>query len=193
MSSTTDTRTMTLVDLPLIRRLTAQGTILDTEIGLTRNVRGANGSLFTNLLFPRGTYTLVAHSDEQPVIGQIRYRPDDINAHIVYLAPTLEKWEADIDHTVWLHILDAMTREAGKHGAHSLIAEVETSSPLFELLRTARFSTYARQVIWQSPIAPDNLTTTITLTEENRDDQLGITALITNTVPTMIQQVAIPT
>lgn len=194
MSHTTDTRTMSLVDLPLIRRLTAQGTILDTEIGLTRNARGANGSLLTTLLFPRGTYTLVAHAEEQSAVGQFRYRPDDINAHIVYLAPTIDTWQADIDNTVWLHILDAMTREAGKHGAHSLIAEVETNSPLFELLRTARFSTYARQVIWQAPETQADFSTDVILTlkEEDRNDQLGITALITNTVPTMIQQVATP-
>lgn len=193
MATTTDTRTMTLVDLPLIRRLTAQGMILDTEMRVTRDGHGPNGSLLTRLLFPRGTYTLVAHSDEHPVVGQIRYRPDDLNAHIVYLAPAWQPDNTSVEQAMWLTILDAMTREAGKHGAHSLIAEVDALSPMFELLRTARFSTYARQIIWRSDATiQDDSAISVTLSEEHRNDQLGITALITNSVPTIIQQAAAP-
>jgi hypothetical protein len=191
MSTTTDTRNMTLVDLPLVRRLTGCGVVLDSEIGLTRDARGPNSFLLSSLLFPRGIYTLVARSDEQqPVVGQFRYRPDDPMAHIVYLAPTIDD---DTEDTIWLHILDAMAREAGKRGAHSLVGEVEVTSPLFETLRTAGFATYARQVIWRhEPLQLNAADIQITLEPETDNDQIGIMALIANIVPTMIQQVATP-
>jgi hypothetical protein len=191
MTTITDTRNMTLVDLPLIRRLNGTGTILDSETGLTRDARGQHSLHLSSLLFPRGLYTLVARAeDSQPVVGQFRYRPDDIIAHIVYIAPSLD----DIrENNVWLHILDAMAREAGKHGAQSLVAEVETSSQLFETLRTANFATYARQTVWRhDPIAPTATGDSPTLHQEADDGQIGIMALIANTVPTMLQQIAMP-
>lgn len=190
MTTTTDTRTMTIVDYPLVRRLTANGTVLDSERGLTRDARGQHSLLLSTLLFPRGLYTLVARSEQQPVVGQFRYRPDDLNAHIVYIAPSLDEMTED---TVWLHILDAMAREAGKHGAHSLVAEVETNSLLFETLRTAGFAVYARQIIWRhAPVTNDDAAKRITLTEQIDNDQIGIMQLINAIVPTMLQQVAAP-
>lgn len=190
MSQTTDTRTMTIVDLPLIRRLTANGTVLDSELGLTRDARGPNSLLLSSLLFPRGVYTLVSRSEDRQVVGQFRYRPDDPNAHIVYIAPALDE---NIEDTVWLNILDAMCREAGKHGAHSLIAEVETTSQLFETLRTARFSTYSRQIIWRHDAVKINpADCLIELQTGISPDDTGVVSLINNTVPTILQQVAAP-
>ena len=183
-----ETRSITLVDLPLLWRLGDNGIILDSEVGLTRDARSANSSLISSILFPRGVYTLVARSDAQRVVGQFRYRQDDLTAHLVYLAPSLPD---NADDTLWLQILDGVAREAGKHGAHSLLAEVAPNSRLFETLRMARFATYARQTIWRhAPVAHHE--TTITLTEENSGDQIGIMSLIGSTVPAMLHQVAAP-
>lgn len=184
-----DTRAITLVDIPLLRRLSGNGTVLDSEIGLTRDARGASSAHLSSILFPRGVYTLVARSDSQRVVGQFRYRPDDLNAHITYIAPSLSD---DIENTVWLHILDAMAREAGKHGAHALVAEVETSSRLYETMRTARFATYIRQMIWRHDPVESVREPAIKLTDETGDDQLGVLSLISSTVPPMLQQVAAP-
>lgn len=189
MASTTETRTMSLVDLPLLRRLTANGTVLDSEMGLTRDARGPHSLHLSSLLFPRNLYTLIARSESQPVVGQFRYRPDDLIAHIVYLAPSLED---ECENTVWLHILDAMAREAGKHGAHSLLAEVETNSNLFEILRMARFATYARQIIWRREPGQIEHNPEIKLEDETSSDQIGILALIAATVPTLLQPIAAP-
>lgn len=195
MTTTTDTRVVSLADIPLVWRLSENGTVLDSEVGLTRDARGPHSALLSSILFPRGVYTLVARSDRQRVVGQFRYRPDDYAAHIVYLAPTLS---VDAEESVWLHILDAMAREAGKHGAHSLIAEVETSSQLFETLRTARFATYSRQTIWRhAPVAasaPDAADESAypLLTEETSRDQIGIMSLICSTIPTILQHVTAP-
>jgi hypothetical protein len=185
-----DTRAITLVDIPLLRRLTGSSVILDSETGLTRDARGAASALLSGIVFPRGVYTLVARSETQQVIGQFRYRQDDVNAHIVYLAPGLEE---DGEDTVWLHILDAMAHEAGKYGAHSLVAEVEPETKLFETLRNARFATYARQTIWRhAPVRLDKDNHALLVKPESSIDQIGIMSLICSTIPTMLQQVTAP-
>jgi hypothetical protein len=185
-----DTRAITLVDIPLVRRLTGSSVILDSETGLTRDARGAASALLSGIVFPRGVYTLVARSETQQVIGQFRYRQDDVNAHIIYLAPGLED---DGEDTVWLHILDAMAREAGKYGAHSLVAEVEADTKLFETLRHARFATYARQTIWRhEPMKLDKNNLPVEVKPECSSDQIGVMSLICSTIPTMLQQVTAP-
>ena len=186
-----DTRSITLVDIPLVKRLSSQGMVLDSEAGLTRDARGPNSALLSSLLFPQlGLHTLVARSDEQHVVGQFRTRPDDPNAHIVYIAPRLESEDED---TAWLHILDAMAREAGKHKAHSLVAEVEEDSYLFETMRTAGFAVYTRQAIWRRHAGcPVPEREPVELIEAGDEHMAGIHALYCATTPSMVQQVAVP-
>lgn len=167
--------------------------MLDCEIGLTRDARGASAALISGMLFPRGVYTLVTRTDDQQVVGQFRYKADDLTAHIVYVASNLAL-QSPYPDAAWLHILDAMTREAGKHGAHSLVAEVDTDSHLFEAMRHARFASYARQTIWRhDPVSLSDGDVHMTLHPQTESDQLDVTALMYKTVPTMLQQVTQPT
>ncbi|HEX2621405.1 MAG TPA: hypothetical protein VHL11_14700 [Phototrophicaceae bacterium] len=187
----TDIRTVTLVDIPLVLRLIEKSIILDCEVSVTRDTSGTQGSISSLLLPQRGTHTMVARSDKQQVVGQFRLRPDAFHAQIVYLAPHLE---ADTEDTAWLHVLDAMAREAGKHSAHALLAEVDEDQPLFETLRTAGFAVYARQEIWrhEAGIAlPDDLPERY-LTEATADDEIGILSLLGAIVPGLVQPFAMP-
>jgi hypothetical protein len=186
----TDTRTVTLVDIPLVKRLTEKGIVLDSETSLTRDPHGPKSASLSTLLLQRNLYTLLARSDKQQVVGQFRLKPDDPNAHIVYIAPALQE---DAEDTLWLHILDAMAREAGRHSAHCLIAEVDESSMLFETLRAAGFAVYARQEIWRHlPGDYPEPAEDIELADETADDALGVQSLFCNTVPSLVQQVAAP-
>jgi hypothetical protein len=187
MTTTTESRAITLTDLPLLRRLSGRGILLDTELSLTQDTHGVPSSHLSSLLFNRGVYTFVARDESQQVLGQFRYKPDDVNAHILYLAPALDEVS---DDSVWLAILDAMTREAGKMGAHTLIGEVDTQSRLYETLRQARFACYVRQTIWHH--APSHARQRVTLSEETSNDQIGIMSLICHTIPTLQQGVATP-
>lgn len=188
-----DTRAFSLVDLPLLRRLSEHGAVLDCEVGLTRDARGPSTALLSGILFPRGLYTLVTRTNDQQVVGQFRYKSEDLTAHIIYLASNIAV-DSNRPDTAWLHILDAMTREAGKHGAHSLVAEVDSDSPLFETMRHARFASYTRQTIWRhDPVQVLEDDMRIAMRPENATDQLAITALMYSTVPTMLQQVTQPT
>jgi len=190
VTNQTDTHSMKLLDIPLMLRLKQNAIVLHSEMGLTEDARGQNSALLSSIVFPRGLHTLVAHSENQDVVGQFRYRSDDNNAHIVYLAPTLED---DEDDSIWLHILDAMAQQAGKNGAQSLVAEVEVSHRLFETMRRAGYAVYSRQVIWQHhPITDDVQAPKLTVTEESSDDQIGIASLLGCTIPRILQTVMGP-
>jgi hypothetical protein len=183
----TDIRAVKLVDLPMMRRLVDKCIVLDSELILTRESNG----LISSLLLPqRGVYTLVARNDKQQVAGQFRLKHDDTHARIVYLAPCMN---ADSDDTTWLHVLDAMAREAGKLGAHALIGELEESSPLFETMRTAGYAVYVRQEIWRREAGtPFADVPPFELTQATDDDVLGVNALFSSTVPSLVQQYAAP-
>lgn len=185
---TAEVRAVTLVDIPLVRRLSETGMVLDSELIYTQN-GSHNSRLFTLFLPSRGIHTMVARAEKRQIVGQFRMRPDVTFANIAYVAPALEEGEND---TLWLYILDAMAAEAGKKGAHMLTAEVEESSPLFRTLRLASYSIYARQEIWrilpddQPADAPDG---EIEVTEATEADLQGIHLLLGNIVPRLVQQI----
>ncbi|MCU0497736.1 MAG: hypothetical protein MUF87_10325 [Anaerolineae bacterium] len=181
-----DIRALTLVDLPLVRRLSERGVILDCELGLTR----LHLSSLTSLLPQSGLYTLIARAAQQQVVGQFRYHTDDLYAQIVYIAPTLDPTE---DNTAWLQVLDGMAREAGKHGIHALLAEICEDDPLFETLRAAGYAVYARQAILRRDptyALPD--TPPLPLREATDADLFGIHTLFTATVPRLVQPFSTP-
>ncbi len=190
MNHHTATHPMKLLDIPLMLRLKQNAIALHSELRLTEDARGQNSALLSSIVFPRGLHTLLAHVEQRDVVGQFRYRQDDVNAHIVYLAPTLKD---DEDDTIWLHMLDAMAEQAGKNGAQTLVAEVELSHRLFETMRRAGYAVYSRQVIWQhDPIADDIPMPDLTITPETDDDQVGIAALLGCTIPRILQTVMGP-
>lgn len=187
-----DTRAVTLVDLPLVTRLLDRGVVLDSELEFTRDMHSLNGAVLPSILLPqRGLHTFVTRAGKVALVGQMRVRTDDHLAQITVLAPELD---VDVEDTAWLHMLDAMTREAGRHNAHVLVAEVDEDSPLFETMRTAGFAVYARQQIWRRAPGPYPAVDLDVTVEDVRDDDLpGIHTLMANTVPQLIQQVAMPT
>lgn len=186
-----DTRTINLVDIPLIRRISDDAAVLNCELACTDNVHGPSGAILTSILLPqRGLYTLVTRSGKPQVVGQFRLRGDEQNAHIVYLAPTPQPGD---DDTGWLFMLDAMTREAGKLHAHALIGEIEEDSPLFETMRNSGFAVYARQQVWRRmPGEYVCLEPPVNLRESVSSDYGQIQSLIGQTVPSLLQQVIAP-
>ncbi|MGB1287919.1 MAG: hypothetical protein ACPG7F_15375, partial [Aggregatilineales bacterium] len=182
-----DIRTITLTDIPLLRRLSAAGILLDTETALTRKAPGSHSTLLSSILFPAGIHTLIARGGSRQVVGQLRYRQEDSCAHIVYIVP-----EGDDEQNNSLLILDALAREAGRHGAHFLMAEIEPEHALYETLRQARFASYARQTIWRHQPVTRQHETPLRLAQATPQDEIGITSLLYNIIPTMLQHVALP-
>lgn len=190
MQGQTGAHAMKLLDLPLMLRLKQNAIVLHSELGLTEDARGQSSALLSSIVFPRGLHTLVAHLDDKDAVGQFRYRSGESNAHIVYLAPTLDEHD---DDSIWLHMLDAMAEQAGKNGGQTLVGEVEVSHRLFETMRRAGYAVYSRQVIWRhGPVEPASLKTGLTVTAETADDGIGIAALLGATVPRILQTVMGP-
>ena len=190
MNHQTDAHSMKLLDIPLMLRLKQNAIVLHSELGLTEDARGQNSARLASIVFPRGLHTLLAHVAGKDAVGQFRYRQDDVNAHIVYLAPTLAD---DEDDAIWLRMLDAMAEQAGKNGAQTLVAEVELSHRLFETMRRAGYAVYSRQVIWRhDPIADGMRMPDLKVTAETTDDQTGIAALLGCTIPRILQTVMGP-
>jgi hypothetical protein len=181
---------VSLVDLPLLRRLNEKSVILDSEIIFTRDSADMVSTFVSSVILPqRGLYTLVTRCGSQQIIGQFRLRADDMHAHVIYMAPG----HHDGDDTAYLHMLDAMAREAGRMGAHALLAEVNERSPLFETLRTTGFAVYTRQAVWSRyPATARFETGDVRLKEENEHDLAGVNALIGSTVPSLVHQFALP-
>ncbi len=191
VSRDADARYVTLVDLPLLRRLGEKSVVLDSELNFTHTNTDVLGTFVSSVILPqRGLYTLVARSGAQQVVGQFRLKGDDLHAHVVYLAPGYHHGE---DDTPYLYLLDAMAREAGRSGAHALVAEVNEHSALFELMRTSGYAVYARQEIWvRHPGSYPSFLGDVTLKEESAQDLVGVNALIHATTPALVQQFALP-
>lgn len=190
MNNVADTHSIKLIDLPLMLRLKQTAIVLHSELGLTGDARGQSSALLSSIVFPRGLHTLLGHVNDKNVVGQFRYRTGDVNAHIVYLAPTLDDQQ---DDTIWLHMLDAMAQQAGKNGAQTLVAEVEQSHRLFETMRRAGYAVYSRQVIWKhDPIAEVMMVPELSITSETGADQIGIASLLGCTIPGILQTVMGP-
>lgn len=195
MSDTdTEMRLARLVDLPLIARLIERTTLLDSELACTREANIPQNLLLERFpLSGRELYTLVGRAARQPIIGQFRLRAETPIARAVYLAPSLQE-DTDVGDTPYLHLLDALTAEAGRRGAHALTAEVDEFSPLFVTMRTAGFAVYARQQIWVR--TPDRATPThivpAPLSEATDAEAGDIHALYCNIVPKLVQPVGAP-
>jgi hypothetical protein len=179
-----------LVDIPMVRRLIEEGTLLDSEAVYTAAETPRN-ALFSSLFLPqRGIHTVVARIGRRSVVGLFRLQPEQAHARIISLAPELQP---GMDDSGWLLLLDAMTAEAGRRNAHMLIAEVDESASLFQTMRTAGFAVYARQEIWVRPPKPlPPLHRAVQLTPEVNADAHGIRLLYSDIVPRLVQQIALP-
>ena len=148
-------------------------------------------ALVSRFLLPqRSVCTLLARRRGIQVVGQFRMGRAQ-RARIVALAPGLEPGG---DNSAWLALLDAMTAAAGQRGAHLLSAEVDEHQALFETMRVAGFSIYARQEIWQRrpEDAPHLMVDAVDLIVEQPRDAQGIQLLYGNVVPRLVQPVAEP-
>ncbi|RMF78741.1 MAG: hypothetical protein D6737_13815 [Chloroflexi bacterium] len=189
------TRSIKIVDIPLVTRLRGCAVMLDSEVGFTREPNAHDALLSSLIWWQSGLQTLVTRAEEQEVVGQFRLTPHKKYARIVYIAPG--KDSEDIDETPWLHVLDAMASEAGKHGAHLMTAEVDEDLPLFKTLRRAGYAVYARQEIWrrdaQTPDAHVEAQLPGDLFEFSSDDWHDVNILYCNLTPRLIQQIVLPT
>ena len=79
-----------------------------------------------------------------PLIGQLTFTPGASYARLSFLAP------ADaMDQSALAALADYMAMQMGERGAFHILADVDESNHVFQLLHRAGFAIYARQRIWR--------------------------------------------
>jgi len=180
-----DPRLVTPLDLPLVRRAVSQSLPLDMCAALTRGIHGLEDALLAAVpLADLGAPTMVFRNGEGDFVGQFRHRMGDTVAQFVFLAPEPQEGNA----RDWARLLEALTFEAGKRGAHLLTAEVAEDHPAFLAFRLAGFAVYSRQMILRREPGPVTGGDPALLRREVDQDSFAINTLYTNTVPRLLQQ-----
>jgi len=178
-------------DIPILHRYRSKELYLSSALSATRGTYFVSGVLLSCLSPTSGFFTSIFtpenHSCE-PVIGQIVQLENETFARMSILAP------ADgIDTHNTRDVLGHLCQTAATTGATHLIAEPEERSSAFQILRSAGFTTYARQRIWKVHLAEENSRKTGIrwqyAAEQNFSDKI---ALFNNIVPGIVKQMEQP-
>jgi hypothetical protein len=136
-------RPLDIRDLPNLYRFRSDAIGLDSTRTLTRgNPLGAMGVL-AYINPARHLYSAVADGNSHALLGGVIHSQDDTFAKLLYLAPS-----ANLGHSELPALIENLSAEAGKWGAFHVLAEVDELSDAFPALRTAGFSVYAWQRMW---------------------------------------------
>ena len=177
-------------DFTTLRRYRDQGLSLDTTQVLTRSMTPSPVSALLSSVAPAtDTFTYVVASDEngsECIIGQFVHSFGSLYAQLTFLAP-----EDGITSNVAFTLLDHLAREAGKRGAHNLLAEIDERSRAFEVLRKTGYVIYARQRIWYLEEVPVPEKETIWKSVTSKDE-MAIRTLYSKLVPALVQQAEPP-
>lgn len=188
MVNRSDIRTVTPLDLPLVRRVISQSFPLDVCAALTRGIHGLEDALLSAVpLTDLGAPTMVLRNGDSGYVGQFRLRSDTV-AQFTFLAPEPQEGDA----RDWARLVEAITYEAGKRGAHLISAEVAEDHPAFVAFRLAGFAVYSRQMILRREPAPVIGGQSDLLRPERDQDAIAINVLYANTVPRLLQQAEPP-
>lgn len=175
-------------------RLVGQGVLLDSAMMTSLDGDVPRESPLAPLLPTRNLHTFVTRGTKQTLLGQFRLLRSELTApraQLTYLAP---RALALSDESACLQLLDALTEAAGRREAHSLNAEVDERSPLFETMRRAGFAVYARQELWRCEGCDDRAEdathkgATIPWQKARAGDHTEMRQLLRSLVPPMLLQ-----
>jgi hypothetical protein len=119
-----------------------------------------------------------------PLIGQLTFTPGSTYARLSFLAP-----EDALDQPELSALSDYMAIQMGEHGAFHILADVDESNQVFQLLHRAGFAIYARQRIWRLEGQPAGEEIAVTWRACRSTDNIGVRSLYCNVVPGLVQQV----
>jgi hypothetical protein len=145
-------RSFTIADHGLLHKLQKQSVILNNRILLTRGSGSlSRGALLAPLSVFTGTHTCVSRfSSNQQLVFQYHHVAGSPLAHCVFMTPA-----SALESQAFAAVQDAVIKQLGEAGTHSLIAEVEEVHQAFQVLRNCGFSIYARQRVWKLTSAPE--------------------------------------
>ncbi|MCC7119485.1 MAG: hypothetical protein IT310_13250 [Anaerolineales bacterium] len=139
-------RALDLLDLPTIARYRNDVLTLDSARALTRGHPFGALGLLAYINPARHLYAAAMNEkNSPPLIGGIIHTRGETFAKLLYLAPA-----SNLDPARLPELLDHLAKQAGAWQAWQVLAEVEETHPIFSTLRTAGFSVYAWQRLWDA-------------------------------------------
>jgi hypothetical protein len=137
-------RPLDLRDLPTLFRYRGETISLDSTRLLTRGNPLSAAGLLSYINPARHLYTAINPENGTTLAGGILHTNGDMFARLTYIAPT-----AAVTHPGMTGLIEHLTAEAGKWGAFHILAEIDEASAGYTTLRTAGFSVYAWQRLWE--------------------------------------------
>jgi len=153
-------------------------------MSLTRGNPVGAWAVLDNLRLEYGSYTKVLRQNGNlpTLIGQMHYTPGERAARLSFVTP-----DHGLDSPGLAALLESLAWEAGERGACSLLAEVEESSPAFEVLRRVGFSVYGWQRVWKINEQVSSISISNAWDAANDLDAVPIRALYQALVPPLVQ------
>lgn len=136
-------RALDFLDLPTIARYRNEVLTLDSARALTRgHPLGAMG-LLAYINPARHLYAAIANGGENTLLGGVIHTRGETFAKLLYLAPSSHLNDSQLPE-----LIEHLTKQAGEWKALHVIAEIDETNNVFPALRTAGFSVYAWQRLW---------------------------------------------
>jgi hypothetical protein len=175
-------------DLTLLRSYLNRGLFLDSTRVLIHGTSLIPMGAFLSFLSPSTrmfTYRCESTSETgMPLIGQLTFTPGASYARLSFLAP-----EDAMDQSELSTLADYMAMQLGELGAFHILADVDESSQVFQLMHRAGFAIYARQRIWRLEGQPVGKEEPVTWRACRSRDLIGVRSLYCYVVPGLVQQV----
>ncbi len=132
-----------------IYRLQRQGISLDLQWTLTQPhtpLWEAWLAFLTQQAMGQPTYVLYDPHDGEAFI-QVRYRPHQAAADVVYLAPALTHNRRTVN--AWMRLLDGACSDAASRGIQRVFANLPESGPEVDVFQQAGFTLYAGEEVYR--------------------------------------------
>jgi hypothetical protein len=136
-------RPLDFFDLPTITRYRNDVLTLDSARALTRGHPLGTMGLLAYINPSRHVYAAIDNSNNTALLGGIIHTRGEMFAKLLYLAPVSNLSDPQLPA-----LIEHLSAQAGEWQAAHVIAEVDETSEVFPALRTAGFSVYAWQRVW---------------------------------------------
>jgi hypothetical protein len=175
-------------DLTLLRNYLNRGLFLDSSRVMIHGTALIPMGAFLSFLGP-STRMFTYRCDDPgesgtPLIGQLTFTPGASYARLSFLAP-----EDAMGQTELSALAEYMAMQMGERGAFHILADVDESNQVFQLLHRAGFAIYARQRIWRLEGQPVGDEESIVWRPCSSRDSISVRSLYCNVVPGLVQQV----
>jgi hypothetical protein len=175
-------------DINLLHSYLNRGLFLDSTQVLIHGTSLIPVGAFLSFLGPSTRmFTYRCEDDGQagnPLIGQVTFEVGMSYSRLSFLAPEDGMGQAELSA-----LSDYMATQMGEKGAFHILADVDESSQVFEMLHKAGFAIYARQCIWRLDGMPAGEAETVAWRAWRPRDAIGVRSLYCNVVPGLVQQV----